>query len=96
MEAIGVITSRSTLVEKVDHKTGEKHQLEIMAWNATVANLTLMALGSSAPEILLSVIEIVTSSPSPCFSGALGPLSDRRGTPPTPQTFEPRSERQRL
>lgn len=23
-------------------------------WNATVANLTLMALGSSAPEILLS------------------------------------------
>lgn len=26
-------------------------------WNATVANLTLMALGSSAPEILLSVIE---------------------------------------
>lgn len=25
-------------------------------WNPTVANLTLMALGSSAPEILLSVI----------------------------------------
>ena len=29
-------------------------------WNATVANLTLMALGSSAPEILLSVIGTVT------------------------------------
>jgi len=28
-------------------------------WNPTVANLTLMALGSSAPEILLSVIETV-------------------------------------
>lgn len=28
-------------------------------WNATVANLTLMALGSSAPEILLSVLETV-------------------------------------
>lgn len=28
-------------------------------WNATVANLTLMALGSSAPEILLSVISTV-------------------------------------
>lgn len=26
-------------------------------WNETVANLTLMALGSSAPEILLSIIE---------------------------------------
>jgi solute carrier family 8 (sodium/calcium exchanger) len=28
-------------------------------WNETVANLTLMALGSSAPEILLSVIQTV-------------------------------------
>jgi len=27
-------------------------------WNATVANLSLMALGSSAPEILLNVIDI--------------------------------------
>jgi len=33
----------------------------------------LMALGSSAPEILLSVIEILTSKPTPCFSGSLGP-----------------------
>ena len=39
-------------------------------WNPTVANLTLMALGSSAPEILLSVIEIVGNG---CFSGDLGP-----------------------
>merc|ERR1711935_770635 len=29
-------------------------------WNPTVANLTLMALGSSAPEILLAVLETVT------------------------------------
>ena len=28
-------------------------------WNPTVANLTLMALGSSAPEIILSVLETV-------------------------------------
>jgi len=28
-----------------------------MVWNETVANLTLMALGSSAPEILLSVLQ---------------------------------------
>ena len=28
-------------------------------WNPTIANLSLMALGSSAPEILLSVIETV-------------------------------------
>lgn len=30
---------------------------KVKVWNPTVANLTLMALGSSAPEILLSVIE---------------------------------------
>lgn len=33
--------------------------VEKQIWNATVANLTLMALGSSAPEILLSVISTV-------------------------------------
>jgi solute carrier family 8 (sodium/calcium exchanger) len=31
-----------------------------MFWNPTVANLTLMALGSSAPEILLSCIETIS------------------------------------
>ena len=39
-------------------------------WNPTVANLTLMALGSSAPEILLSVIELFGNG---MYSGALGP-----------------------
>merc|ERR1712088_1263953 len=32
--------------------------LMVKVWNETVANLSLMALGSSAPEILLSVVEI--------------------------------------
>lgn len=40
-------------------------------WNATVANLSLMALGSSAPEILLSVIETVTKLDG--IPGELGP-----------------------
>jgi len=34
--------------------------IDVPIWNATVANLTLMALGSSAPEILLSVIGTVS------------------------------------
>lgn len=42
-----------------------------MFWNATVANLTLMALGSSAPEILLSVIETVKNLGG--CPGELGP-----------------------
>jgi solute carrier family 8 (sodium/calcium exchanger) len=70
MEAIAVITSKSQLVEKKDTATGEVEQTELMAWNATVANLTLMALGSSAPEILLSVIEIFSNE---FMSGDLGP-----------------------
>ena len=39
-------------------------------WNDTVANLTLMALGSSSPEILLSVIEICGNN---FEAGDLGP-----------------------
>ena len=39
-------------------------------WNETVSNLTLMALGSSAPEILLSVIEVVGNN---FEAGDLGP-----------------------
>ena len=39
-------------------------------WNDTIANLTLMALGSSAPEIILNVIEIIGSN---FVAGELGP-----------------------
>lgn len=39
-------------------------------WNATIANLSLMALGSSAPEILLNVIE---AFPLGEPAGSLGP-----------------------
>ena len=42
---------------KEDPYTGEFVQTKVNVWNPTVANLTLMALGSSAPEILLNVIE---------------------------------------
>ena len=44
--------------------------IEVKIWNDTVSNLTLMALGSSAPEILLSIIEIVGNNFEP---GDLGP-----------------------
>lgn len=37
---------------------GETTVTTVRIWNETVSNLTLMALGSSAPEILLSVIEV--------------------------------------
>jgi solute carrier family 8 (sodium/calcium exchanger) len=42
----------------------------VKTWNDTVANLTLMALGSSAPEILLACIECLSGQ---FFAGDLGP-----------------------
>jgi len=56
MAAIEVITSTTTLTTVYD-KEGNAYSTELPVWNATIANLTLMALGSSAPEILLAVIE---------------------------------------
>ena len=52
MSAIEVVTAKEIMTTT---KTGAV--VPVKFWNATVANLTLMALGSSAPEILLSVIE---------------------------------------
>lgn len=59
MESIEEITSQSSETEILDKNTGKSYVIEKKVWNETVANLTLMALGSSAPEILLSVIQTV-------------------------------------
>lgn len=58
MAAIEVITSKEKDVV-VKRPDGSTQVVSVRIWNETVSNLTLMALGSSAPEILLSVIEIV-------------------------------------
>jgi len=55
MEAIEAITAQTKLEEYWDDNI-QHVTVEVPVWNETVANLTLMALGSSAPEILLSVI----------------------------------------
>lgn len=60
MCAIEKITSKTKVVSLRSGPTDQDvEQVEVKVWNDTVANLTLMALGSSAPEILLSIIEIV-------------------------------------
>merc|ERR1719440_1379343 len=65
MSGIEKITSSKKRVK--NKETGRV--TTVYVWNATVANLTLMALGSSAPEILLSLIEI---SSDKFFLGPLG------------------------
>ncbi|VEL21140.1 unnamed protein product [Protopolystoma xenopodis] len=69
MAAIEVITSKEKEVT-IKKKNGEKQVISVRIWNQTVSNLTLMALGSSAPEILLSVIEIIGKR---FEAGELGP-----------------------
>ena len=63
--AIETITSSTRTIKRKD---GTREQ--VLVWNATVANLSLMALGSSAPEILLSVIELLVGG---FRAGDLGP-----------------------
>ncbi|XP_029938002.1 sodium/calcium exchanger 3 isoform X2 [Myripristis murdjan] len=57
MAAIEVITSQEKEIV-IKRPNGETTTTTIRVWNETVSNLTLMALGSSAPEILLSLIEV--------------------------------------
>jgi len=59
MEAIEVITSQTVIKELKDKDGTVTGTIEEVVWNPTVANLSLMALGSSAPEIMLSVLETI-------------------------------------
>uniref|UniRef100_A0A646QF93 Sodium/calcium exchanger 3 n=1 Tax=Hemiscolopendra marginata TaxID=943146 RepID=A0A646QF93_9MYRI len=69
MAAIEVITSQEKEIT-IKRPKGETQTVVVRVWNETVANLTLMALGSSAPEILLSIIEIYGQG---FEAGELGP-----------------------
>ena len=69
MGSIEMITSQEKEV-KIKKPNGETQIIVVQVWNETVANLTLMALGSSAPEILLSVIEMFATK---FEAGDLGP-----------------------
>ena len=69
MGSIEVITSKEKEI-KVKKPNGEVQIMVVRVWNETVANLSLMALGSSAPEILLSIIEIYAKN---FDAGELGP-----------------------
>lgn len=71
MASIEMITSTKKEVKLTD-SNGRSTTVVVRVWNETVANLTLMALGCSAPEILLSSIEIISKN---FEAGELGPGS---------------------
>jgi solute carrier family 8 (sodium/calcium exchanger) len=62
MEAIEVITSQTKVIAIPDPMYPDVMKpTKVAVWNPTFANLTLMALGSSAPEILLNCIETIST-----------------------------------
>ncbi|CAM1325414.1 SLC8A3 (predicted) [Pycnogonum litorale] len=69
MASIEVITSKEKQIV-IKKPNGESQTVNVRIWNETVSNLTLMALGSSAPEIMLSVIEVYAQDFN---AGELGP-----------------------
>ncbi|XP_032870151.1 sodium/calcium exchanger 3-like isoform X1 [Amblyraja radiata] len=69
MSSIEVITSQEKEIT-ITKPNGETSVATVRIWNETVSNLTLMALGSSAPEILMSVIEVCGHG---FLAGELGP-----------------------
>ena len=58
MASIEFITSKKKEVQVTD-EFGRPKTIVVHIWNETVANMTLMAMGCSAPEILLGIIEVV-------------------------------------
>ena len=69
MDSIEMITSQEREVT-ITNDEGEPQVVTVRIWNETVSNLTLMALGSSAPEILLAVVETFGNGMK---AGDLGP-----------------------
>lgn len=76
---LGVAIVSDTFMGSIEKITAKKRRVlnpktkkyvTVTVWNETVANLTLMALGSSAPEIMLSIVELLGND---LYSGDLGP-----------------------
>lgn len=63
MGSIEAITAKKRKISQWDAENQEVVEREVLIWNETVANLTLMALGSSAPEILIALMEAISRLP---------------------------------
>lgn len=66
-----MITSAEKIVKR-KNRFGEEIEISVLVWNPTVANLTLMALGSSAPEIMLAAIETIINLGAVCTQRSVG------------------------
>ena len=78
MTAIEQVTSQTYTVKQIIDGTTRRFRVKV--WNDTVANLTLMALGSSAPEILLSASRSAAAGCGRASSGRRRSSAARRST----------------
>jgi solute carrier family 8 (sodium/calcium exchanger) len=73
MLGIEKITSKTRVIQISNPKAKNGiEEIEVKVWNDTVANLSLMAFGTSAPEILLNVVVVCGSG---FKSSDLGPAT---------------------
>ncbi|KAG2493903.1 hypothetical protein HYH03_007840 [Edaphochlamys debaryana] len=70
MDGIMQITATTRKVKR-KNAAGETVIVEVPVWNWVVANISLMALGTSAPEIMLALVEAVLGLGKP--AGEMGP-----------------------
>ena len=70
MGAVEKITSSTKKITLASSGEDAPEVIEVPIWNGTVANITLMTLGSSAPEICLAIIGIIGNN---FESNPLGP-----------------------
>jgi Sodium/calcium exchanger protein len=66
------MTSAKRVIRARDSE-GQMVDITVLVWNDSVANLLLLGLGSSAPQIMLVVIDTLTTLGQP--AGTLGPAS---------------------
>ncbi|CAI5506827.1 unnamed protein product, partial [Closterium sp. Naga37s-1] len=57
MEALDRISSTYAMVSRHDPETGREERRMEKVWNSTVVNVALMALGASAPDIVIAVVD---------------------------------------
>ncbi|XP_053387424.1 sodium/calcium exchanger 3-like isoform X2 [Mercenaria mercenaria] len=70
MLGIEKITSKTRMIKISNPKAKNGYEeIEVKVWNDTVANLSLMAFGTSAPEILLNVVVVCGSGFKPSDLG---------------------------
>jgi solute carrier family 8 (sodium/calcium exchanger) len=68
MESIHEITSQQEPVEILETGTSKIVQVNVPMWNESIANVTLLALGSSCPEIFLCFFSMfidIDATPNP-------------------------------